>query len=102
MVVPGTGIMPNNMLGEDDLKAERIDIMSGRDYDTAELWDYLNADDQRVGVVNMPSMYPPRELDGYVVSGGPDAVEGEYRFVLEVGDARTPGFSLYVAKAEDE
>jgi predicted AlkP superfamily phosphohydrolase/phosphomutase len=27
-----------------------------------------------VAVVNMPSMYPPRELDGYVVSGGPDVV----------------------------
>ena len=24
-------------------------------------------------------MYPPREIDDYVVSGGPDAVEGEYR-----------------------
>jgi len=62
-----------------DLADERIDIMSGTDYDTAELWDYLNADGQRTGVVNMPSMYPPRDLDGYVVSGGPDAVEGEYR-----------------------
>jgi len=62
-----------------DLANEKIDIMSGRDYDTAELWDYLNADGYRAGVVNMPSMYPPRDLDGYVVSGGPDAVEGEYR-----------------------
>ncbi|MDB2236978.1 alkaline phosphatase family protein [Halorubrum ezzemoulense] len=62
-----------------NLADERIDIMSGRDYKTAELWDYLNADGQRVGVINMPSMYPPREIDGYVVSGGPDAVEGEYR-----------------------
>ncbi|PSP68799.1 nucleotide pyrophosphatase [Halobacteriales archaeon QH_8_67_27] len=62
-----------------DLADERIDIMSGSDYETAELWDYLNADGQRAAVVNMPSMYPPRAVDGYVVSGGPDAVEGEYR-----------------------
>lgn len=60
-----------------DLANEHIDIMSGTDYDTAELWDYLNADGQRTGVVNMPSMYPPRNLNGYVVSGGPDAVEGK-------------------------
>lgn len=62
-----------------DLAEERIDIMSGTDYKTAELWDYLNDDGQTAGVVNMPSMYPPREIDGYVISGGPDAVEGEYR-----------------------
>ena len=62
-----------------DLAEERIDIMSGTDYKTAELWDYLNADGQTAGVVNMPSMYPPRDIDNYVISGGPDAVEGQYR-----------------------
>jgi predicted AlkP superfamily phosphohydrolase/phosphomutase len=62
-----------------DLANERIDIMNGDDYRTAELWDYLNADGQTTGVVNMPTMYPPRDIDGYVVAGGPDAVEGEYR-----------------------
>lgn len=62
-----------------DLANERIDIMNGSDYDTAELWDYLNAAGNRTAVVNMPSMYPPREIDGYIVSGGPDAVGGEYR-----------------------
>jgi predicted AlkP superfamily phosphohydrolase/phosphomutase len=67
-----------------DLADERIDVMSGTDYKTAELWDYLNADGYTTGVVNMPSMYPPRDLDGLVVSGGPDAVEGEYRS-LETG-----------------
>lgn len=64
-----------------DLANERIDIMNGDDYRTAELWDYLNADGQTAGVVNMPSMYPPRDLDGFVVAGGPDAVEGEYRSI---------------------
>ena len=72
-----------------DLAAERIDVMSGRDYDTAELWDYMNDAGLRTGVVNMPSMYPPRELDGFVVSGGPDAVEGQYRS-LETGYTHPP------------
>jgi predicted AlkP superfamily phosphohydrolase/phosphomutase len=72
-----------------DLGNERIDIMGGRDYDTAELWDYMNDAGHRTGVINMPSMYPPRELDGYVVSGGPDAVEGEYRS-LETGYTHPP------------
>lgn len=80
-----------------NLADERIDIMSGSDYKTAELWDYLNADGQRVGVVNMPSMYPPREIDSYVVSGGPDAVEGEYRS-LDTGYTYPPEFE---SKLED-
>ena len=64
-----------------DLEAGRIDVMEGSDFKTAELWDYLNEAGQTTGVVNMPTMYPPRELDGPVVCGGPDAAEGEYRSI---------------------
>jgi len=83
-----------------DMADERIDIMSGSDYKTASLWHYLNADGQRAGVVNMPSMYPPRELDGYVVSGGPDAVEGEYRS-LDTGYTHPPEFEQELADRYD-
>ena len=64
-----------------DLAAGEIRVADGSDFHTAELWDYLNADDQSAGVVNMPTMYPPREIDGAIVAGGPDAVEGEYRSI---------------------
>jgi len=62
-----------------DLAEERIDVVDSSDFHTAELWDYLGDEGRDVGVVNMPTMYPPREIDGFVVSGGPGAVEGEYR-----------------------
>ncbi|WP_136715840.1 alkaline phosphatase family protein [Halorientalis salina] len=64
-----------------DLAEGRIDVMNGGNFETAELWDYLNDEGQSAGVVNMPTMYPPREIDGVVVAGGPDAVEGEYRSI---------------------
>jgi predicted AlkP superfamily phosphohydrolase/phosphomutase len=64
-----------------DLEDERIETTNGGDFKTAELWDYLNADGHSTGVVNMPTMYPPRELDGPVICGGPDAVDGEYRSI---------------------
>jgi len=83
-----------------DLADERIDVMGGRDYKTAELWDYCNDAGHRVGVVNMPSMYPPREIDGYVVSGGPDAVEGEYRS-LDSGYTHPPEFETELAERYD-
>jgi predicted AlkP superfamily phosphohydrolase/phosphomutase len=64
-----------------DLDAGEIEVTEGADYDTAELWDYLNEAGHSAGVVNMPTTYPPREIDGVVVCGGPDAVEGEYRSI---------------------
>ena len=64
-----------------DLDAGTIEVTNGADFRTAELWDYLNDAGQRTGVINMPTMYPPREIDGPVVCGGPDAVEGEYRSI---------------------
>jgi predicted AlkP superfamily phosphohydrolase/phosphomutase len=64
-----------------DLEAGEITVCNGSDFDTAELWDYLNDEGLSTGVINMPSTYPPRDLDGLMVSGGPDAVEGEYRSI---------------------
>jgi predicted AlkP superfamily phosphohydrolase/phosphomutase len=64
-----------------DLETPSIDVMNGSDFETAELWDYLNEAGYSTGVVNMPTMYPPRKVDGPIVSGGPDAVDGEYRSI---------------------
>jgi len=77
-----------------DLAEGTIEVTNGGDFRTAELWDYLNDDGQQAGVVNMPTMYPPREIDGPIVCGGPDAVEGEYRSIE--GGYTTP------AELEDE
>jgi len=49
------------------------------DFKSAELWDYLNDEGMTAGVVNKPSTYPPKEIDGFIVAGGPDASESEYR-----------------------
>lgn len=49
------------------------------DFRSAELWDYLNDAGYSAGVVNKPSTYPPKDIDGFVVAGGPDASENEYR-----------------------
>ncbi|MGM0605611.1 MAG: alkaline phosphatase family protein [Halobacteriota archaeon] len=49
------------------------------DFASAELWDYLNDIGLETGVLNKPSTYPPREIDGFIVAGGPDASETTYR-----------------------
>ncbi|MDB2269882.1 alkaline phosphatase family protein [Halorubrum ezzemoulense] len=51
------------------------------DFDSPELWDYLNDEGYTTGVVNMPTTYPPREIDGFMICGGPDARQSEYRML---------------------
>jgi len=38
-------------------------------FDSAELWDYVSAEGGRVGVVNVPTTYPPHDVDGVMVAG---------------------------------
>jgi predicted AlkP superfamily phosphohydrolase/phosphomutase len=45
-------------------------------------------------------MYPPRDIDDYVVSGGPDAVEGEYRS-LDSGYTSPPEFEQRLVEEYD-
>ncbi|MGZ0745919.1 alkaline phosphatase family protein [Haloparvum sp. AD34] len=83
-----------------DLDAETIEVMNGGDFDTVELWDYLNDEGQSAGIINMPTMYPPREIDDVVVAGGPDAVEGEYRSI-DSGYTHPPGLDDELADRFD-
>lgn len=56
------------------------------DFKSAELWDYLNEAGYSAGVINKPSTYPPKSIDGFIVAGGPDASDSEFRS-LETGFA---------------
>lgn len=38
-------------------------------FDGAELWDYASDEGLRVGVVNMPTTYPPHDVNGVMVAG---------------------------------
>ena len=65
------------------------------DFKSAELWDYLNDEGLTAGVINKPSTYPPREIDGFLVAGGPDASEGEFRS-LQTGFATPDRIERYL------
>lgn len=66
---------------------ERIDTRSGElevpdssSYESAEIWDYVGEEGGRVAVVNMPTTYPPRRVDGVVVAGGPGCGDEGYTY----------------------
>jgi len=64
---------------------ERIDtdnrsmhLPDSTDFESPELWDYLNDADQSAGVINLPMTYPPREIDEFLIAGGPRSREKNY------------------------
>lgn len=67
-----------------DVREENYIFHHSTDFKSAELWDYLNDEGYRTAVVNMPTTYPPRKIDGAMICGGPDAREGEYRALNDV------------------
>ncbi|WP_255193652.1 alkaline phosphatase family protein [Natronobeatus ordinarius] len=72
-----------------DTESQTHTFHDATDFQSAELWDYLNDDGYTTGIVNKPSTYPPKSVDGFVVAGGPDASESEYRS-LETGFTHPP------------
>ncbi|MBT3690526.1 hypothetical protein HOG11_04190, partial [bacterium] len=55
-------------------------IPSSDNFKGKEIFDYLSDAGYRVGVVNMPTTYPPHKINGVMVSGGPDAMESKYTY----------------------
>jgi len=45
-------------------------------FDSAEIWDYVSDEGGRVGVVNMPTTYPPHGVNGLMVAGPNAGTEG--------------------------
>jgi len=62
-----------------DCKKRKIVIPDLRSQ-SLEIWDYLNRYGIKTAVINMPTTYPPKKIDGIMVSGGPDAMEINYTY----------------------
>ena len=63
-----------------DLKNRRIFIPNAQSFAGKEIFDYLSEAGKRVGVINMPTLYPPHQLNGIMVAGGPDALESGFAY----------------------
>lgn len=83
-----------------DTKSQEHVFHDATDFKSAELWDYLNEEGYTAGVINKPSTYPPKPIDGFIVAGGPDASESEYRS-LEKGFATPDDVEQYLREELD-
>lgn len=69
-----------------DTEARTLSTPTSRSFRSADFWDYLNDDGKTVGVMNLPMTYPPFEIDGFMVAGGPGSEQEEYTHPPELGD----------------
>ena len=58
-----------------DFDRKTVYFQRSRIYDNKEIWDYLSESGKKVGVIGMPMTYPPKKVNGFMVSGGVDAEE---------------------------
>lgn len=66
---------------------ENIDFEQGkiyhpfsRKFKNREIWDYIGETGRKVGVIGVPSTYPPKKVNGFMISGGPDAGEEGFTY----------------------
>jgi predicted AlkP superfamily phosphohydrolase/phosphomutase len=61
-----------------DTQTREMHLPDSTDFASPEIWDYLNDQNQTAGVVNLPMSYPPREIDEFMIAGGPRSGETNY------------------------
>jgi len=62
-----------------DCNKKNFTIHNSRSFKSKEFWDYMNLSGIKAGIINMPTTYPPRKINKFLISGGPDASESKYR-----------------------
>jgi len=63
-----------------DIKERKIYFPSHRIYENKEIWDYLSDKRKKVCVLNVPATYPPKRVNGFMISGGPDAKDKNFTY----------------------
>ncbi|NUB93226.1 alkaline phosphatase family protein [Haloterrigena sp. SYSU A121-1] len=77
-----------------DTDARTLSTPTSRSFKSSNYWDYLNEAGKSVGIMNLPMTYPPFEIDGWMVAGGPGSEQESYTYPesledeLEVRDYR--------------
>ena len=63
-----------------DVKNKRVYYPTQRKFEHKQIWDYLSQAGYRVGVIGTPLTYPPKKVNGFMISGGLDAEGKNYTF----------------------
>ncbi len=67
-----------------ELRKGRIKINDSTSFRSPELWDYLGEKGYKCGVINMPMTYPPKKINGFMISGQPALEHSNYTYPSEL------------------
>jgi len=56
-----------------DREHRKMVSFDARTFQSYEYFDYLNSAGLKVGIINMPLTFPPKAVDGFIITGGPDS-----------------------------
>jgi len=80
-----------------DVENKRVYYPGERRSRHTEYWEIID-DREEIGVVGVPTTYPPREINGFYVSGAPDAEETGYTHPPHIEDELKRNLDYRVTK----
>jgi predicted AlkP superfamily phosphohydrolase/phosphomutase len=67
-----------------DLENKRVITPNSTSFKSKELWDYFNDAGYKTGIIGMPTRYPPKNVDGFLISGRPGCGHSGYTYPREL------------------
>lgn len=58
-----------NLFGRDGAKSDKTQIVNARYLKSSTMWDIMGHHDRKVVLINVPMTYPPRPVDGFMITG---------------------------------
>lgn len=80
-----------------DIGNQRLHYPTERKSAHIEFWELIG-EQSSAGVVNVPTTYPPREVDPFIISGAPDAKETGFTHPDKLADELHTEFDYRVSK----
>lgn len=80
-----------------DIEGQRSHLPAERYHDNDEYWELLAAD-HRVGVINVPTTYPPKSVGEFLIAGPPDGANTNYAYPPELESRVESEFDYQVRK----
>jgi predicted AlkP superfamily phosphohydrolase/phosphomutase len=67
-----------------DKDKHKITHPNSKAFQSREIWDYMSDLGLEVGIFNMPTTYPPKPVNGFMVAGGPDCGNDNFTFPVDL------------------
>ncbi|MFP4051626.1 MAG: alkaline phosphatase family protein [Thermoplasmata archaeon] len=79
-----------------DFKKQKVYYPNERKFKHKEIWDHLDDNGYRVGVIGMPTTYPPHEVNGFFMSSGPDAADEGFTYPEELEERLKDQYNIKI------